>query len=119
MTKIAMQQATQVETMDGFEGRYQELGGYTVGFEHYTRDDDPAPLFAGLPDDACQCPHWGMVLEGRLVFRYADGTVDDIGASEAYFARPGHTPLFFAGTRITEFSPTSSSSGRWTSSGAT
>jgi hypothetical protein len=106
MTKIDVSQASQVETMDGFEGRYQELGGYTVGFEHYTKDDDPAPLFAGLPDDACQCPHWGIVLAGRLVYRYTDGSRDDIGAGEAYYARPGHTPLFFAGTRLAEFSPT-------------
>jgi hypothetical protein len=106
MAKIGAQQAAQVETMEGFEGRYQELGGYTVGFEHYTRDDDPAPLFAGLPDDACQCPHWGIVIKGRLVYRYTDGTQDDIGAGEVYYAQPGHLPLFFAGTRIAEFSPT-------------
>jgi hypothetical protein len=106
MAKIASGQASQVETMEGFEGRYEDLGGYTVGFETYFVDDDPAPLFAGLPGDACQCPHWGVVLEGRLVYRYADGTTDDIGAGEAYYARPGHTPVFFADTRIVEFSPT-------------
>ena len=106
MDKVDALHASQVETMDGFEGRYEQLDGYTVGFEHYSKDDDPAPLFSGLPDDACQCPHWGIVLQGRLAFRYADGTEDDIGAGEAYYARPGHTPLFFAGTRIAEFSPT-------------
>ncbi|MDP1820129.1 MAG: hypothetical protein Q8K58_09605 [Acidimicrobiales bacterium] len=106
MAKIAPQQASQVETMDGFEGRYEDLDGYTVGFETYTADDDPAPLFAGLPDDACQCPHWGVVLEGKLVYRYTDGTEDVIGTGDAYYARPGHTPLFFADTRIVEFSPT-------------
>jgi hypothetical protein len=106
MAKVAASNTSQVETMDGFEGRYEQLDGYTVGFEHYSKDDDPAPLFSGLPDDACQCPHWGIVLQGRLAFRYADGTEDDIGAGEAYYARPGHTPLFFAGTRIAEFSPT-------------
>jgi hypothetical protein len=106
MARIGPQEASQVETMDGFEGRYEDLDGYTVGFETYTADDDPAPLFAGLPDDACQCPHWGVVLEGKLVYRYTDGTEDVIAAGEAYYARPGHTPLFFAGTRIVEFSPT-------------
>ena len=106
MAKIGPQQASQVETMEGFEGRYEDLDGYTVGFETYTADDDPAPLFAGLPDDACQCPHWGVVLEGKLVYRYTDGTEDVMGAGEAYHARPGHTPLLFAGTRIVEFSPT-------------
>ncbi len=40
-------------------GRYAELDHYTVGFESFPLDVDPAPLFAGLPDDRCQCPHWG------------------------------------------------------------
>ena len=106
MAKIGPQQASQVETMDGFEGHYEDLGGYTVGFETYTAADDPAPLFAGLPDNARQCPHWGVVLEGKLVYRYTDGTEDTIDAGEAYYARPGHTPVFFADTRIVEFSPT-------------
>lgn len=106
MAKIAAESAAQVEQMDGFEGRYEDLDGYTVGFETHTADNDPGPLFVGLPDDACQCPHWGVVLEGKLVYRYVDGTEDVISAGEAYYARPGHTPLFFAGTRIVEFSPT-------------
>lgn len=106
MTRTAAEQASRVETMDGFEGRYEDLGGYTVGFETHSADDDPAPLFAGLPGDVCPCPHWGVVLEGRLVYRYTDGTVDEIGRGEAYYARPGHTPVLSAGTRIVEFSPT-------------
>ncbi|MGH9268798.1 MAG: cupin domain-containing protein [Acidimicrobiales bacterium] len=107
MAKIAADSASQVKTMDGFEGRYEDLGGYTVGFETYTADDDPSPLFAGLPDDACQCPHWGVVLEGTLVYRYTDGTEDVIEAGEGYYAPPGHLPLFKAGTRLVEFSPAS------------
>lgn len=106
MATITAGNASQVETMEGFEARFEELGGYTVGFETHTAADDPAPLFAGLPDDACQCPHWGVVLEGRLVYRYTDGSVDEIGPGAAYYARPGHIPLFFAGSRIVEFSPT-------------
>lgn len=106
MAKIAAASASQVVEAEGIEGRYEDLDGYTVGFETYTADDDPSPLFAGLPDDACQCPHWGVVLEGKLIYRYTDGTVDVIEPGEAYYARPGHTPQFFAGTRIVEFSPT-------------
>jgi hypothetical protein len=106
MPKIGKLQASQIETMDGFEGRYEDLAGYTVGFETYTEDADPAPLFAGLPDDHCQCPHWGVVLQGRLVYRFTDGTEDVIEAGEAYYAPPGHLPLFTSGTTIIEFSPT-------------
>ena len=105
MAKVSRDTAGQVETMEGFEGRYEDLGGYVAGFERYDADADPAQLFAGLPDDACQCPHWGMVLRGRLTYRYTDGTSDDIGAGEAYYARPGHTPVFTAGTEVVEFSP--------------
>jgi hypothetical protein len=106
MGSIAKDAASTVHTMDGFEGRYEEIDGYTVGFETYTEDADPGPLFRGLPDDHCQCPHWGTVLRGTLVYRYADGTEDVIGAGQAYYARPGHLPLMKADTEIVEFSPT-------------
>jgi hypothetical protein len=106
MPKIAKQAASTTETAPGYEGRFEDLGGYTVGFESYTEDADMAPLFVGLPDDRCQCPHWGVVLRGNLTYRYADGTEDVIGGGEAYYARPGHTPVFSADTEIVEFSPT-------------
>lgn len=109
MPKIAREHASQSISMEGFEGRYQDLGGYTVGFETYTEDADPdevASLFRGLPDDRCQCPHWGLVVTGKLAYRYADGTEDVIEAGEAYYAPPGHLPVFFVGTEIVEISPT-------------
>jgi hypothetical protein len=66
------------------EGRYAELGDYTVAFETHKADMDPAPLFQGLPEDRCQCPHWGVVLSGRIVFRYADR--DEVyTAGDAYY----------------------------------
>ena len=105
MAKTSKGSAGQHIEMDGFEGHYDDLGGYVAGFEAYDADQDPAPLFAGLPGDACQCPHWGVVLRGKLVYRYTDGSVDTITAGEAYYARPGHLPLLFADTEIVEFSP--------------
>jgi hypothetical protein len=57
-----------------FEGRYVDLGGYTAGFETHKADVDPAEFFRGLPDDRCQCPHWGVVLTGSISFRFADHT---------------------------------------------
>ena len=56
--------------------------------------------------NACQARHWGVVLEGTLVFRYTDNSEDVIEAREAYYAPPGHLPLLKAGTRLIEFSPT-------------
>jgi hypothetical protein len=105
MAKISKNTATDHIAIDGFEGRYEDLGGYVVGFERYDADQDLAPLFKGLPDDACQCPHWGVVVRGKLVYNYTDGTQDTITTGEAYYVRPGHTPVLFADTEIVEFSP--------------
>jgi len=90
---------------DALEGRYAELDGYTVSFETFKKDFDPAPLFTGLPDDRCQCPHWGVVVSGELRLRYADGE-ETYRAGDAYVARPGHVPIVTAGTEVIEFSPT-------------
>ncbi len=105
MAKASKVTATQVEEAPGFEGRYDDLGGYVVGFERYSEDQDAAPLFRGLPDDACQCPHWGYVTSGRITFRFTDGSSEDYDAGDAYYARPGHTPVFTASTEVVEFSP--------------
>ena len=105
MPKVSKTSATQVEKAEGFEGRYQEVGGYTIGFETYTAHADMAPLFKGLPNDRCQSPHWGVVLKGKLTYHYADGD-DVVTAGEAYYARPGHTPEIFPNTEVVEFSPT-------------
>jgi hypothetical protein len=87
------------------EGRYAELGEHTVSFESFHADADPAPLFRGLPDDRCPCPHWGVVLSGRIVVRYPDRE-ETLEAGDAYVMTPGHLPLVFAGTEVVEFSPT-------------
>jgi hypothetical protein len=87
------------------EGRYAALGGYTVGFETFRQDTDPAPYFAGLPDDRCQCAHWGVVTAGQLTFRWPDHAETYV-AGDAYYAPPGHLPLLTAGTSVVEFSPT-------------
>jgi len=44
---------------DELEGRYAPLGDYTVSFETFKQDADPAPYFVGLPDDRCPCAHLG------------------------------------------------------------
>lgn len=87
------------------EARYAEAGAYTIGFERFPQDVDPAPYFVGLPDDRCTSPHWGLVTSGQLTFRWADRE-ETYGEGDAYYAPPGHLPLITAGTSIVEFSPT-------------
>jgi|SRR3954447_19675099 hypothetical protein len=90
--------------LPGIEIRYAPLEGYTVSFERFTEDVDPSPYFVGLPDDRCQCPHWGVVTEGQVTFRWTDRE-ETYMAGDAYYAPPGHLPLITAGTSFIEFSP--------------
>jgi hypothetical protein len=105
MPKASKQTASRVEDMGVMEGRYEELGGYTVGFESFREDADATPLLQGLPDDRCQSPHWGYVVEGSVTFRYADRN-EVYESGDAYYAPPGHIPVVTAGTEVIEFSPT-------------
>jgi hypothetical protein len=105
MPKASRTTASRVEDMGVMEGRYEELGGYTVGFERFHQDTDATPLFRGLPEDRCQSPHWGYVLDGRVTFRYADHE-EVYESGDAYYAPPGHVPVIAAGTELVEFSPT-------------
>jgi hypothetical protein len=105
MPKASKQTAQDHVEGEGFEGHYTELGGTTVGFESYTADADMTPLFVGLPDDKCQCEHWGYVFKGKIVYHTPEGDQEFI-AGDAYFVGPGHTPEIFAGTSLVEFSPT-------------
>lgn len=75
-----------------------------VGFETYNEEFDLAPLLKGLPDDMCQCPHYGYVLKGRMRVKYVDRE-EVVNAGDAYYIEPGHTPIMDGGTEIVEFSP--------------
>ncbi len=108
MPKASRATASESVEVEGYEGHFERFeGGYTVGFETYTQDADLSPLFTGLPDDRCQCPHWGYVIEGKVSFKFGDGREETYVTGDAYFAPPGHTPVLFAGTKVVEFSPTS------------
>jgi hypothetical protein len=87
------------------EFRTAELDGYTVAFGTYREDADPRPFFKGLPDDRCQCPHWGYVLKGKITFHFADHD-ETYHEGDAYYVPPGHTPESFADSATVDFSPT-------------
>lgn len=105
MPKVSKASADEHLEMPGYEGHFGEAMDMTIGFETYTADADLRDLFVGLPDDRCQAPHWGYVIEGKLVFHTADGA-ETFEAGDAYYVGPGHTPELVAGTRVVEFSPT-------------
>ena len=57
---------------DGVRSQQVEWGEMNVALESFPAALDTAPLFKGLPDDRCQCPHWGYVLKGRFRIKYAN-----------------------------------------------
>jgi hypothetical protein len=82
-----------------------QLDGYTVNFVTFHEDIDATPLMKGLPDDRCQCPHWGYVLSGRVTFRFADRE-EIVEAGDAFYLEPGHVPVSHEpGTELVQFSP--------------
>lgn len=106
MPRASRDTASETLVVEGYEGHIEKVeGGYTIAFEKYTADADLSPFFTGLPDDRCQCPHWGVVLKGRVTYRFGDRE-ETFEAGDAYYAPPGHTPVLYDGTEVVEFSPT-------------
>src|SRR5262245_27176859 len=55
----------EAQDFGGVEVREGEAGDYTIDFLSFRETQDMTPMFVGLPDGRCQCPHWGVVLKGR------------------------------------------------------
>jgi hypothetical protein len=89
MSKVSKDSATQGGDHGPVVDRSEELDGYTVNFLTFRQDMDQTPLLKGMPDDRCQCPHWGYVTKGRLTFRFADHD-EVIEAGDAFYLPPGH-----------------------------
>jgi hypothetical protein len=106
MPKASKESAAQVDDMGPMgEDRHEDLDGYTVSFVSIRQESDLAPMLKGLPDDRCQCPHWGYVFKGTLTWHYADR--DEVfEAGDAYYVPAGHTPVAAAGSEFLQFSPT-------------
>lgn len=76
-----------------------------VNFTSFREDIDATPLMKGLPDDRCQCPHWGYVISGRATFQFADHD-EIVEAGDAFYLAPGHIPVKHEpGSEILFFSP--------------
>lgn len=106
MPKVSKESATQGGDYGPVVDRADQLDSYTANFVTFRQDVDATPLLKGLPDDRCQCPHWGYVITGRLTMRFADHE-EVFEAGDAWYAPPGHVPVQHEpGTEIVQFSPT-------------
>ena len=93
------------EKLGDYEGRMTQFGDYYANFESIPAGMGGAELFKGLPDDACQCEHWGYLFKGRFKFSYTDGHEEVVSAGEAYYAPPGHVFEALEDCETVEFSP--------------
>jgi mannose-6-phosphate isomerase-like protein (cupin superfamily) len=104
MPKVSKESVTEVRDYGVAEDRTGNLDGYTVNFVSIRQDHDLAPMLSGLPGGRCPCPHWGYVLKGRMIVRYADHE-EVCEAGDAFYMPPGHTPAAEAGTEFIQISP--------------
>ena len=80
-------------------------GGMVVGYFELPAGTDFTPLFEGLPNDACPCPHWGYVMKGAVHLRYTDRSEEVTGAGEVFYWPAGHTGWVEEDTTFLDFSP--------------
>ncbi len=90
---------------DGLSVRLVGWGDTAISFMQMPAGLDLTPALAGLPDDSCQCPHWGYVLEGAVHVRYSDGKEETVNTGDVYYWPAGHTVWFDEDTKFVEFSP--------------
>src|SRR5438034_9702753 len=104
MPKISKANATKGGDYGPVVDRAEDLDGYTVNFVCFRQDIDATALLKGLPDDRCQCPHWGYVIKGKMTARYADHN-EVFEAGDAFYTVPGHVPVTNEpGTEFVSFS---------------
>jgi hypothetical protein len=104
MPRASKESAAEVEDLGVAVDRTAHLGGYTVNFVTIRETHDLAPILANLSAGTCTCPHWGYVIQGRIVMRYADHE-EVVEAGDAFYFPPGHAPQAEAGTELVQFSP--------------
>lgn len=89
-----------------YAGRKVDAGDMRITFEsmpaQFPPDESP---FKGLPDDRCQCDHWGYLLKGSFHVTYTDGAEEVVRAGEAYHLRPGHFVQTLEPVELIEISP--------------
>ncbi len=89
---------------DGVELRKMSAGDMTVAFLQARKGTDLRAALHGLPDNLCQCPHWGYILKGKVRMHTKDKPVD-FEAGQPFYWAPGHAPEMLEDTEYVDFSP--------------
>ncbi len=104
MPRISKESAAEHTDHGPVEEWSEDVDGYTVNFVSFGVDVDSTPLLKGLPDDRCQCPHWGYVFKGKVTYTF-DDREEVHEAGDAFYVHGGHLQRTDAGTEYLQFSP--------------
>ncbi len=85
-------------------GRYMEWGDMDAAWEFWEKGRDATQVMKGLPDDACQNPHWGYMIKGRMRIKYSDHD-EIINTGEVFYMQPGHIPVTEEDSELVWFRP--------------
>ncbi|MGA2756656.1 MAG: hypothetical protein ABSF58_04825 [Solirubrobacteraceae bacterium] len=94
-------------SMGPYRAQWAEWAGYAMAFEVVPKGFPPGgdAAFEGLPDELCQCPHWGYMIKGKGLLRLADGRELEINAGDLYYCPPGHKLFAIEDFENLEFNP--------------
>jgi hypothetical protein len=81
------------------------LGGMSIGYMEVPGPADFTPFFKGLPNDLCNSPHWGYVIDGYLKIRYPGGKEETVNKGEAFYWPAPHTGVVEKNVKFIDFSP--------------
>jgi hypothetical protein len=87
---------------------FGDATGYgRIGAEHFlmAQGTDIKPLLKGLPDDLCQSPHWGYLIDGELTVKFKDGIQENVRSGDLFYWPPGHTVKANRAAEFILFSP--------------
>jgi len=90
------------------KSEFGNMAGYTkMGAEYFSfgAGTDITELLHGLEGNACQCPHWGYVIKGKITALYTDATEETVSTGDLFYWPPGHSVRSEDDTDIVMFSP--------------
>jgi hypothetical protein len=104
MSSVSRDRIAEIDDYGVVEDRHEDVDGTTIQFLTFREDVDSAPLLRGLPDDRCNCAHWGYVFKGTVTFDLGDRE-EVYEAGDAFHLTDGHIPRAEPGTEYLQFSP--------------
>jgi AraC-like ligand binding domain len=91
-------QVSDFGTADGYSemaGEYFSMGAGV----------DIRPLLEGLPGNSCDAPHWGYVMQGRVVVTFDDRPAETVSTGDLFYWPPGHSVRVEEDAELILFSP--------------